>query len=104
MQTILDINDKSNKRRKLEACSDTLQGHNYNCSENGENNKISISINTNNNLINELDKCKFIEQIGEFIINDYRLFYTKEQIILIINKFLQLQSNRGNNYETFYYS
>lgn len=99
MQTILDINDKSNKRRKIESL-----GENNKYCENGENNKISISINTNNNFINELDKCKFIEQIGEFIINDYRLFYTKEQIILIINKFLQLQSNSCNNYETCYYS
>lgn len=99
MQTILDINDKSNKRRKLES--------NYNtCSENAENNKMNISINSGNNFINELDKCKLLEQIGEFIINDYRLFYTKEQIILIINKFLQLQtqSNGRNKYETSYYS
>lgn len=102
MQTILNIDDfhKSNKRRKID--------NNFGYSgqkepkEMNETNKINVLINTNNNFIVELDKCKNIDQIGEFILNDYRLFYTKEQTIFIINKFLQLQKHE--NYETCYYS
>lgn len=104
MQTILNIDDchKTNKRRKIDC---NIVNNNFGHSginETNEINKINVLINTNNNFINELDKCKNIDQIGEFILNDYRLFYTKEQTIFIINKFLQLQKH--GNYETCYYS
>lgn len=83
-------NDISNKRRKID---------NFICNNISNNQDISIN---QYNFINELEKCNTVDKLGEFISNDYRLFYSKEQTIFIINKILQLQKN--NNFDSCYYS
>ncbi len=50
----------------------------------------------------EINKCKNLESIAEFISNDSRLFYTKEQTIIIINKILEIKAQNMSPEITYY--